>query len=298
MQKRTREIIALVLLLVLGVGVALAMGWYILVGHNWNVAASNIDDSLGQMDGYTVFLVQGTRPLERDAADAAPDLSANQETLSGADTKSLGIQGEGAIASENNAASSQVGAEQPDLTSSSEMQSQNADAVAPISEASTQDAASTAASQPAAPTAEELNYALSKLVANYREKGAEVVIVRDWLEDSYALPRTMRIGSQDISVFEVDYPARPAAVRTQAKLLQRRGSDLNVLVTNDPAIEDTYFGNVGIMVSTAHDDDYESGRYSGNSFCVDVPHIGQVEAVIVSPSGVISSKTLDLPLDE
>lgn len=66
MQKRTREIIALVLLIVLGIGGISAMAWYMLVGHNWNAAATSIDDRIGRMDGYTVILCEGAVPSASD----------------------------------------------------------------------------------------------------------------------------------------------------------------------------------------------------------------------------------------
>ena len=55
------------MLLVLGIGVACAMAWYILVGHNWNQAATHIDDMVGSMDGYTVVMFDGVvkRPKEQ-----------------------------------------------------------------------------------------------------------------------------------------------------------------------------------------------------------------------------------------
>lgn len=59
MNKRTREIVALLLLTVLGIVVLAAMAWYIFIGHNWNVAASNIDESIGQMEDYNVILFEG-----------------------------------------------------------------------------------------------------------------------------------------------------------------------------------------------------------------------------------------------
>ena len=69
MEKRTREIIALVLLLVLGVGIAAAMAWYILVGHGWNHAATHIDDMVGSMDGYTVVVFDGVVKQPKSDAD-------------------------------------------------------------------------------------------------------------------------------------------------------------------------------------------------------------------------------------
>lgn len=60
MQKRTREIVALVMLLVLATAGIVFMGWYIKAGHNWNMAATTIDDRFGKMDGYVVVLYKGT----------------------------------------------------------------------------------------------------------------------------------------------------------------------------------------------------------------------------------------------
>ena len=39
------------------------LGWYLLAGHSWNVAASNIDDTFGSMDGYTAIVYAGTAEL-------------------------------------------------------------------------------------------------------------------------------------------------------------------------------------------------------------------------------------------
>ena len=72
MEKRKREIIALILLFVLLAAGLGFFGWYLVTGHNWNVAATTIDDMTGSMDGYVVLLYEGT-----DAPDA--DLSANSE---------------------------------------------------------------------------------------------------------------------------------------------------------------------------------------------------------------------------
>ena len=71
MQKRTREILALALLGVLLVVGLCAMAYYMLVGHNWNVTASNIDDRIGKMDGYAVVLYEGTQPSDPDERASA-----------------------------------------------------------------------------------------------------------------------------------------------------------------------------------------------------------------------------------
>ena len=67
MDKRKREIIALVLLMALLLGGAGFFGFYLTNGHKWNLAATTIDDTVGNMDGYVVVLYEGT-----DTPQAAP----------------------------------------------------------------------------------------------------------------------------------------------------------------------------------------------------------------------------------
>ena len=68
MEKSTREKIALAMLVALGVLAAIAMGWYIFVGHNWNIAALHIDDYVGEMERYTVIVYDGVLPRHEEVA--------------------------------------------------------------------------------------------------------------------------------------------------------------------------------------------------------------------------------------
>ncbi|WP_371298185.1 hypothetical protein [Paraeggerthella sp.] len=71
MSPQSREKIALAVfaaLIVLSLG---GLGWYLVAGHSWNVAASNIDDTFGNMDGYTAIVYAGTVPPEDPDADDA-----------------------------------------------------------------------------------------------------------------------------------------------------------------------------------------------------------------------------------
>ena len=86
MQKRTREIVALIMLLALVVAGLSFMGWYIKAGHNWNVAATTIDDRFGQMDGYVVVLYKGTTtPMEERVQQADVNQQANPNQRTGRD---------------------------------------------------------------------------------------------------------------------------------------------------------------------------------------------------------------------
>lgn len=60
MASNTREKMALLVFALLILFGLAGVSWYLIVGHSWNVAASNIDDSVGQMDGYTCIVYSGT----------------------------------------------------------------------------------------------------------------------------------------------------------------------------------------------------------------------------------------------
>lgn len=74
MEQTKREKIALIVFAVLVVGVIAGGITYINVGHNWNVAATTIDDATGTLDGYTAIVYDGvTMPtLAESDANLAP----------------------------------------------------------------------------------------------------------------------------------------------------------------------------------------------------------------------------------
>lgn len=75
MTYQSREKIALVVFCMLFVLVGVLLLVYIVAGHSWNVAASNIDDSFGSMDGYVTVVFDGSAE--------APEQDSNTTSLSG-----------------------------------------------------------------------------------------------------------------------------------------------------------------------------------------------------------------------
>ena len=98
MSVKSREKIALAVFAALIVLSLLGLGWYLVAGHSWNVAASNIDDTFGSMDGYTAIVYEGTavpqtaaekeadeRELpEKDAASSAVEAEPDASAAAGA----------------------------------------------------------------------------------------------------------------------------------------------------------------------------------------------------------------------
>lgn len=80
MKKISREKAALgffVFLALAGLGVLIA--YIVTVGHSLNVAASNIDDATGNLDGYTAVLYKGTATEHRETVVNSTELG---DTLS------------------------------------------------------------------------------------------------------------------------------------------------------------------------------------------------------------------------
>ena len=80
MEKRTREIIAVVILAVLLFGATGVAGWYFTQSRHWNVAATNLDDSLGGMEDYIVIAYKGFLALPKGASQEEP-LPANWDAF-------------------------------------------------------------------------------------------------------------------------------------------------------------------------------------------------------------------------
>lgn len=232
MQKRTREIIALILLIVLCIGGISAMAWYILVGHNWNAAATSIDDRIGNMDGYTVILCEGSVP---SAADQQA-LSVSQPML---EEENLGIVDEDA-----------------------QLQRE------PLT--------------------------LEEAIDSYLEKGAQVVKLLGDDTAYYSDPIIIPRNGRRIAVFSVDGPRPDLAAKNMVKSLVGKEVDFTVCLIDDLGAVERGLGSVDLAFCTDYDDAGSEGRYIDNTYVVGCPYEGHVAAVIMAPSGFLSSKMVDV----
>lgn len=228
MQKRTREIIALVLLVVLLVGGVGAAAWYIFVGHNWNAAATRIDDRIGSMEGYTVILCEGAIP---------PTMSQQAQNMAQSIIEEIGNEFE-----------------------SGEGESQR--------EALTIDEA----------------------IESYHEKGAKVITLFDDDPAMYSDPIVIRSNGLRIAVFSVGGPRPDLAARNMVKFLRDRDIDFTVCLIDDYIAVEKGLGGVDLAFCSDPDDAGSEGRYIHSTYVVGCPYEGHVAAVIMAPSGFLSSK--------
>lgn len=91
MASTTREKLALLvfgLLILLGLA---GVGWYLVVGHSWNVAASKIDDSVGQMEGYTAIVYSGTTAPKATASSIVKNQASSSQQGSSQSAESQSV---------------------------------------------------------------------------------------------------------------------------------------------------------------------------------------------------------------
>ncbi len=208
MDKRKREILALGLLVLLGICVAAGMMWYIMVGHNWNKAASHIDDLVGSMDGYTVVVYEGTLPASKSTSGKRKHVK------------------------------------------------------------------------------------IEKVIESYREKGASVVTLH--LDDlaRYDDPIVVSRGSRRFGICACPGKYRYVVVRDKVADLTKHGADFTMVLANKPDIKKGWLRHVDMVVLACDGHIGDGGQFIGQAFFVDAVRKGSVQAVIISPSGTVTAKTI------
>ena len=290
MDKRKREIIALVLLVLLGIVVASAMAWYILVGHNWNKAASHIDDFVGSMDGYTVIVYEGVVPQPKEkksSASAASKASSLKSTTSASASASASESTPSVTSTSASASASSSGP-----SSASDLSSASASAIMPSETSKASTSSVSASSGSASKGTRAIKVSLKKVVKSYRDKGASVVTLR--LNDAkrYEDPFVVSKGGKRVGITTFQGKYRYAPVRAKSALLKKAEADTTVLIADDASFKKGLLRDIDIVVLARDARINQDGRFYGSTFFVDSPYVGEVQAVIISPSGTIISKTI------
>lgn len=268
MSVKSREKIALFVFLALIVLSLCGLGWYLVAGHSWNVAASNLDDTFGSMDGYTAIVYPGTavEPVAgKGAGDAVGDAADGKESAEGA------------------AAGKEADAGSPDAPGSS----------------GGKDATGTAgtASAPGTDAGESLLGSKKKTLSaqeakeGYEEKGATVFSLDTVDLDAYREGVILKKGGHRFGVFGIAEPTSTIELEKQIAYFKRHKVDFIVLVTPDKEYAEDVSG-IDIVVSTQDEDLFVMGETIDGTFYVDAPAVGSVGAILISPSNVVSAKVL------
>lgn len=194
---------------------------YLFAGHSWNVAASNIDDSIGSMDGYAVLVYDGTAEPEPD--DAAPVPSGSPTSLA-------------------------------------------ADKAEPVS--------------------------ADEVASSYREKGASVFVLDTSDLAHYSEGMILKRGGWRIGVVSLSSPRSVLSLQRQVAYFEEHGVDFIVAIASNEAYTKGVTG-IDIVISTESEAATSLGQTVDGMFQVAAPEVGMAGVVLISPSNVVSAKTVD-----
>lgn len=269
MSPHLREKVALAVFAALIVLSLCGLGWYLLAGHSWNVAASNIDDTFGSMDGYTAIVYAGTAEVVPEDDDAGTTAKTPEAPAGDADAGFAG----------NPPAD-------PDATEATD----GSEAFEKDGSPALSNAAASGAS--AAASARKDPLTVEAAHDSYEEKGA-VVFALDTADPArYAEGTILKKGGHRFGVFSVDRPLSVRAVEKQVAYFTAHKVDFIVAVTPDKSYVEKAEG-IDIVVSTQDEELFVMGETLNGTFYVDSPEIGKVGAILISPSNVVSAKVIE-----
>ena len=304
MSPQSREKVALAVFAALIVLSLCGLGWYLFAGHSWNVAASNIDDTFGSMDGYTAIIYAGTVEVEEDAADgkavgglaggAAGSAADSAAESADAPAGSAGSAGEAPDAADGSALADSEAPAGGSLAADDEGESPllagDADADAPGEKSAALEKAASGAT--ASTAAKKQPLSATEVCESYEDKGATVFELDTEAPGRYAEGTILKKGGHRFGVFSVERPLSKRLIEKQIAYFADHEVDFIVAVTSDRELLEGVEG-IDIVVSTQDEELFVMGETIGATFYVAAPETGKVGAILISPSNVVSAKVIE-----
>lgn len=307
MSVQSREKIALFVFMGLIVLSLSGLGWYLLAGHSWNVAASNIDDTFGSMDGYTAIVYPGTQIPEEPEV---PPTDSEEELLGGKVSKDTAVKSEGSSSgdissndanaqsasssSETNPKGGLIAGAQALLTGSSQQDSRK-DASDNQSEAASTDESlplDSATDIEAGSLSKKKVVTVDEAKTSYEAKKATVFALDTENLSLYREGTILKKGSHRFGVFSVETPLSSIVLEKHIAYFKRYAVDFIVVLTKDKAYVEDAEG-IDIAICTQDEELFVMGETQNGTFYVDTPEVGRVGAILISPSNVVSAKVIE-----
>lgn len=323
MEKTSREKIALIVFLILAIGMGCILFGYVFAGHSWNVTASNIDDAFGNMEGYTAIVYEGTIEEEESAAQSTASAASAANGSQASASSSENSQAPSAASSSDKQVASSQGGSSVNSASPTSASAQGTGSVDQgVSTASEPAAAEGSASEgvvgestagegvsataspdgtldsqasPAAPLAghkkEKEPVALSDVDALYQDKGANVISLHTADPSAYEEGTILKRGGKRYGIFSVTREYSRILIDEKVKYFTDQKVDYVIALCP----EESYLKNaenIDIVITTADSTISSMGESRNGAFYVSTPKIGSVGAILISPSNVVSAKTI------
>ncbi len=294
MAKASREKIALVVFLVLVVVFGAALFGYFFTARSWNVAASKVDDTLGQMNGYTVIVYPGT--TENDTLwDSLEDIVAPPESESESDLETI-----------SNSASELVSESELDPEFDPELEPEFEPGVesdlGPETEPGVEpDLVWGHESEPGSESNSEISSSgdsdqklyLSAVRSSYEEKGASVLSLNTLDTARYHKPQITEAGGVKVGIYAIDTYTSSKQLAIYQQQLRDQGAQYVLCITPKASLLQSY-DHTNIVLVTEDDPELSPyGKNIGDAFLVETPPMGSIGVVIITSTGVVSANVVD-----
>lgn len=325
MEKTLREKIALIVFALLVVVTGIVLISYFSTGRSWTIAATFVDDTVGEMDGYSVILFNGVLDAQDETSDdfARADSSDSPDVSAGAGEN----QGESAALSASTSSDARGSEDQgADTTPSFVSNDASIEAYLETQDGLIKDESVLHAEQAAGSTsntdavsenllAPERSIGLrilsmypralngvfegvfvSDVSDLYERKGAGVVTLN--LSDAahYSSPLVLTGGSKKVGVFSATSYQSKATLESIAQDFSEKGTNVTVCITPRLALISDYEAIDIVILTTPIEEQSElyRSRVGGDTFVVEAPEKGEVGMVILSSNDIPSSRIIEV----
>lgn len=277
-----REKIALVVFIGLIAVSLCGLFGYLTIGHSWNVAASNIDDATGRMDGYTVIVYEGTVNPEPTGQKAGKELGGSRSAASGAQGSGEADRTGGNVEAKPSEPghSADADGEERDLSGISEQ-----DPVSDPDQLSDSAASTDGSLEDGAPID------IDEVEQSYLDKNATVFVIDSADLELYREGTILKKGGHRFGIFSVSPRTTAKTVGAQVEYFQSHDVDFIVALTPDKRIVEDASG-IDIVISTKDEGLFVMGETIDGTFYVNAPQIGSAGVILISPSNVVSAKVV------
>lgn len=322
MSNVSREKIALVVFVGLIAASLCGLVGYLAIGHSWNVAASNIDDAAGRMDGYTAIVFKGTVDPDETAESASgtsPDKrkKADPDAFDkAADEAESGISGLGAPGggSEDGGSSKRdaafgsgrsatddadgdahapKGSNEPGR-GQADVDGTGTDVDAPSPDADASASSSSSAQGPASSSSgikKKTPVDIEEVEQSYLDKNATVFSIDSENLGKYREGTILKKGDHRFGIFSVSPRMTTRMIEKQVEYFEEYEVDFIVVLTPDKEIVEEAAG-IDIVISTQDEGLFVMGETINATFYVNAPQIGSAGIILISPSNVVSAKVV------
>lgn len=257
MEKTRRERVALAVLLAMVALTACILGAYFFAGRSWNVAATFLDDTAGQMQDYTIVAYAGV-------IDAASTKSGDSSASADRVHDESPLAGSAVTNGIDNLASF--------FTSQAEKAASIFESLAPDSGGD--------------------QTFVSTVRSDYELEGARVITLDLENPSRYSEPLVLGPDDRKLGVFFIDHYTGLGAIGDIETSLHEAGARAIICITNDVAYLSTVQGIDAVIVTEPSDETSAFGGYIDDTYFVTAPEKGSTGVLVLTPNNVISSRIL------